>query len=84
MKNTLVSIVIVNYKKAKYIFPRNMNEELTKRIELIDTIAYNSNFPVRIQNPDSHAGFYTLGGGFLPFSFSNSNISEFEVYTVVN
>ena len=67
---------------AKRHFEKVMAPELAKRIELIDRKSYNSKLPVRIQNPDSHAGFYTLGGGFLPFSFSNSNISEFEIYLV--
>ena len=68
--------------KARISFPRKMAPELTKRLELIGTVSYNSKIPVRTQNPAAHAGFYTYGGGFLPYSFSSASLENFDIYRV--
>lgn len=68
--------------KARLAFPRKVNPELAERIELIGTVGYGSKFPLRTHNTAAHAGFYTYAAGFLPYSFSNSNIETFEIYQV--
>ena len=67
---------------ARIPSPRALSDELKNRIDLIDTISYKEGIPIRTQNPDSHAGFYTYGGGFLPYSFSNAPFENFDVYYV--
>lgn len=68
--------------KANNAFPRKILPELKDRLELVDTIEYKGTIPIRIQNTDAHAGFYSYPGGFLPFSISRSNVETFEVYFV--
>jgi len=67
---------------ARIPSPRPLSEKLKKRINPIQTISYKGGFPIRTQSPISHAGFYTYGGGFLPYSFSNGNLESFDVYYV--
>ncbi len=69
--------------KALIPSPRKIGEDLKSRIRLIDAVQYNSKFPIRVQNPEAHAGFYTYGGGFLPYSISTAPLETFEVYEVV-
>ena len=68
--------------KVDILFLRKMSEELLNRSKLAATVSYSSNFPVRVQNPDAHAGFYTYAGGLLPFSFSDSGLETFRIYAV--
>lgn len=68
--------------KARESFPRKIPSKLEARIELINTVAYDGKIPIRTQNSESHAGFYTYAGGFLPYSFSNSKLENFEIYYV--
>ena len=67
---------------ARIPSPRPFSNELKERIELVGTISYYGGIPIRTQNPDSHAGFYTYGGGFLPYSFSNATFENFDIYYV--
>ena len=69
--------------KAKMPSPRAISPLLKERIVLTETKSYKSNFPLRIHNAKARAGFYTFGGGFLPYSFSNSNLEDFEIYKVI-
>lgn len=69
--------------KAKIPSPRAFSPLLKERIILIETKSYKSDFPLRIHNAQARAGFYTYGGGFLPYSFSNSNLEDFEIYKVI-
>ncbi len=69
--------------KARMPSPRAISPLLKERIVLIESKSYNSNFPLRIHNAKARAGFYTFGGGFLPYSFSNSNLEDFEIYKVI-
>ena len=68
--------------KAPELFPRKMTPELSARIRHLNTVSYDGKIPIRIQNSRSHAGFYTYAGGFLPYSFSDSKLENFEVYYV--
>ena len=68
--------------KAEIPSPRKMSPQLMERVSIIETLYVYSNFPIRIQNPDSHAGFYTYGGGFLPFSISKDPLETFTIYKV--
>ena len=63
--------------------PRQISPELSKRIKLINKIEFNNNFPIRVFNIDAHAGFYSYGAGFLPFSISRAKLDTIEVYEVV-
>lgn len=78
------------YKKGDIIIkamlpnPRKISQELANRIKLIETVTYDGKIPVRTQNPQAHAGFYTYGAGFLPYSFSGSKLETFEIYYVQN
>ncbi len=63
-------------------FEKKITKELKNRMRLIKVDKFNNIFPVRVQNPESHAGWYTLGGGFLPFSISTADIQVFEIYVV--
>lgn len=62
--------------------PRNL-DVLGKNLVLVDKIHHNSSFPIRLNNPWAHAGFYTFANGFLPFSISNSPLEIFEIYKFV-
>ncbi len=68
--------------KARLPSPRAISSGLMQRLDFVKTISYDARIPVRIQNPAAHAGFYTYGGGFLPISFSNSKLENFDVYYV--
>ena len=68
--------------KAQIPSPRTMTNELIERITLIEIVSYIGKIPIRIQNPEAHAGFYTYGGGFLPYSISNVPLENFEIYAV--
>lgn len=68
--------------RARLPSPRAISKELTQRIRLIEVVPYDGKVPVRTQNPEAHAGFYTYGGGFLPFSLSNAKLENFEIYYV--
>lgn len=68
--------------KARISFPRKMTPELMSRSELINVISFDGKIPVRIQNPEAHAGFYTYAGGFLPYSLSTSKLENFDIYYV--
>ncbi len=62
--------------------PRNL-DILNSNLVLVDKIYRNSSFPIRLNNPWAHAGFYTFANGFLPFSISNSHLDIFEIYKFV-
>ena len=68
--------------RARLVFPRKMAPELAARVAYVDTIRYSSRLPVRIQNTEAHAGYYTLGAGLLPYYFSVSDLESFDVYYV--
>ncbi len=69
--------------KAQIPFPRPLSGQLFSRIELISTTSTQSPFPLRVEHPPSHAGLYTYGSGFLPYSFSTQPLERFEVYKVI-
>ena len=68
--------------KARLPTPRRIGDDLVQRIELVETITYDGKIPIRTQNPEAHAGFYTYAGGLLPFSISNSKLEHFDIYYV--
>lgn len=69
--------------KASIPSPRKISEMHIGRIILVSKEYVLDGFPIRTENPFSHAGFYTFGSGFLPYSFSNAPLEEFSVYKVV-
>ncbi len=69
--------------KSQIQSPRTLHPLLNERLKLIDTIRYNSISPLKIHNPEARAGFYTFGGGFLPYSASNANLENFYVFEVI-
>ena len=68
--------------RARLPSPRMISDELMQRLQIIETVQYHGTTPIKVQNPKAHAGFYTYGGGFLPYSFSNTEIENFDVYYV--
>ena len=75
-------------KKGDYVIvarlpsPRRISQLLMQRLKPLETVSYIEKFPIRTQNPEAHAGFYTYGGGFLPYSISNSALENFDIYYV--
>ena len=69
--------------KARLPSPRKFSPLLKERLALLDVKGYKGNLILKVHNPKARAGFYTYGGGFLPYSFSGSNLEDFEVYEVV-
>ncbi|MBI3027862.1 glycosyltransferase family 39 protein [Candidatus Woesearchaeota archaeon] len=69
--------------KARIPSPRKMISELKKRTVLLETVSYDGSLPIRTQNGRAHAGFYTYGGGFLPYSISDAKLENFDIYLVV-
>ena len=59
--------------------PRNL-DSIRNNLTLLGKIKYSTDFPVRTNNPWSHAGFYVYANGVLPFSFSNGPLDIFEIY----
>ena len=55
-----------------------------KKLVLIGTKTYNSNFPLRVHNWEARAGFYSYCAGFFPYSFSKASLEEFYIYKVKN
>ena len=69
--------------KARIPSPRKFSRLLNERTVLLETKSYKGNLPLRVHNPKARAGFYTYGSGFLPYSFSDSSLEDFEIYEVV-
>ena len=69
--------------KSTLQVPRPIPADLNERIKLIDKIQFENNFPIRIFNINAHAGFYSYGAGFLPFSISTADFDTIEVYEVL-
>jgi len=61
--------------------PQPINKSIN--ISLVNTIKYNSSFPIRTMNLESHAGFYSTAWGFLPYSVSSSPLEKIEIYEVI-
>jgi len=68
--------------KARIPSPRSIAPELEERTELIKTVSYDGLIPIRVQNGGAHSGFYTYGGGFLPYSFSKEKLENFDIFLV--
>ncbi len=78
-------ILIIPYI-ASYDMPIDVSSKeqlegyLGRQMKLIETIEYNTWFPVRIMHKDAHAGFYAHGHGFLPFVFSRVYLEKFYIW----
>lgn len=57
-----------------------LSKEIDKGIRLIDTITYQTSFPIRTMHQRNKAGFYSHGYGFLPYAFSKDYLEEFKIY----
>ena len=64
--------------------PSKFSSDLENRIKLIDKFEFENHFPVKVFNIDAHAGFYSYGAGFLPFSLSLAPLDTIEIYEVIN
>lgn len=64
--------------------PSKISPELEIRLKLIDEVKFKNGYPLRIFNIESHAGFYSYGAGFLPFSISMSDLDTIRIYKVIN
>ena len=69
---------------AKTADPQKPSENILERLELKEVIKSESGFPLRVMNFGARAGFYSSFWGILPYSFSNSPVEEFAVYSVKN
>lgn len=56
--------------------------DLGKRLQLEQKVDYPGTWPVRIEHPDSQAGFYDQFHGLLPWSLSQEPIESIWVYVV--
>lgn len=57
-----------------------LSKEIDKGIRLIDTITYQTSFPIRTMHQRNKAGFYSHGYGFLSYAFSKDYLEEFKIY----
>jgi len=58
--------------------------EVMERTQFIESVTYNSNYPIRTMNLPAHAGFYDQSeNALLPFSITKSRYEEFSIYKVV-
>lgn len=63
--------------------PKKFSPDLQKRMKLENKIYFYNKFPIRVFSIDAHAGFYSYGAGFLPFSISTSPLDVIEIYEVI-
>jgi dolichyl-phosphate-mannose-protein mannosyltransferase len=68
--------------KAEIAGLHNPSAVLLSRCSLLEALEVNTKFPVRLMNIRAHAGFYSHGFGFLPFSFSRQPLEVFYLYQV--
>ncbi len=57
-----------------------LSKEIDEGIRLIDTVTYQTSFPIRTMHQRNKAGFYSHGYGFLPYAFSKDYLEEFKIY----
>lgn len=63
--------------------PSGLNENLAKRVELVEEKSLEANLPMRIINAQAGAGFYGHRWGILPYSISGSEVDHIFIYKVV-
>lgn len=67
--------------KPQILFPRDINKVyFNGRLKLLTKMEFNTQFPVRVQNYQAHAGFYTFSAGLLPYTISTRPLEVFYVY----
>lgn len=59
-----------------------LSPELEDRLELEQSIGYDSSWPVRVSDPGSQAGFYDQFHGYLPWSLSAEPVETIDIYRV--
>lgn len=62
--------------------PHAMTEGLLARSKLLDSVACYNPSPFRLLDDRAHAGYYSHGWGYLPFSLSRAPAEQFDVYIV--
>lgn len=67
--------------KPQILFPRDINKGyFNNRLKLLTKVEFNTKFPIRVQNYQAHAGFYTFSAGLLPYTLSTKPLEVFYVY----
>jgi len=61
---------------------RPFDHEVGRSLELVERRAYRIRSPLRLLDPQTHAGFWSDGWGVLPFWFSREIMDELSVYRV--
>ncbi len=59
-----------------------ISPDLGRRLQLEQMVDYPGTWPVRIEHPDSQAGFYDQFHGVLPWSLSQAPIESIWIYVV--
>lgn len=62
--------------------PHGLTEALLARSKPIDSVSYYNPSPLRLLDESTHAGYYSHGWGYLPFSFSRAASERFDIYVV--
>ena len=58
------------------------DNQLGRSLKPVELLTYRVRSPVRLLDPNSHAGFWSDGWGVLPFWFSTKPLDEFSIYRV--
>lgn len=70
--------VVLSHELIAYF----ISDELKERLQLQQTVEYPANWPIRIQDVGSLAGFYDQFHGNLPYSISSGPIESIDIYVV--
>jgi len=62
--------------------PQKINQDVIKKLKLIDEINIHAKNPFRSMDPNSQAGFHLNMYGLLPYSFSKMPIEKFRIYKI--
>lgn len=62
--------------------PYNLSKDLDSMLVKIGQCDYKPDWPIRLLDHGSHAGFHSVHWGLLPFSFSFANLETLKVYQV--
>jgi hypothetical protein len=68
--------------KSRLAIGRLLDNELGRSLKPIEQITYRIRSPLRVLDPNTHAGFWSDGWGVLPFWFSREPLDEFSIYRV--
>ena len=68
--------------KSRLALGRIPDNELGRSLKPVEQITYRVGSPLRVLDPNSHAGFWSDGWGVLPFWISTGPLDELSIYQV--